>query len=90
MLLAALVLRKLRCEVVRYTVQYYYIVLYGPLSLCHCQQAAVEAAASPHWEIRNAASLCFVALVHRMLGFKNVIQKDVARHAVTASEFFHR
>lgn len=50
----------------------------------------MEAAASPHWEVRNAASLCFVALVHRMLGFKNVIQKDLARHAVTASEFFHR
>ena len=34
--------------------------------------AALAAASQPHWEVRNAASLCFVALLHRMLGLRNL------------------
>ncbi|GJP51779.1 hypothetical protein CLOM_g10921 [Closterium sp. NIES-68] len=65
-------------------------------------QAAVAAARSPHWEVRNAAGLCLVALLHRMLGFKNVARagrpwgreavvcRQTARQSMTAFEFFHR
>ncbi|CAI5526475.1 unnamed protein product [Closterium sp. Naga37s-1] len=65
-------------------------------------QAAVAAARSPHWEVRNAGGLCLVALLHRMLGFKNVpragrpwareqvVCKQTARQSMTALEFFLR
>ncbi|KAL2643811.1 hypothetical protein R1flu_011398 [Riccia fluitans] len=51
---------------------------------------AVQAFASSHWEVRNAATLAFTALVHRMIGFLNVYQRESARRAITGFEFFHR
>lgn len=37
-------------------------------------QAAVAAMGADAWEIRNAASLLFTALVLRMLGFRNMLK----------------
>lgn len=34
--------------------------------------AAVRGAAAPEWEVRNAANLCFAALVSRIVGYNNV------------------
>ncbi|KAL3696959.1 hypothetical protein R1sor_011035 [Riccia sorocarpa] len=51
---------------------------------------AVQAFASSHWEVRNAATLAFTALVHRMIGFLNTYQRESARRAITGFEFFHR
>ena len=37
-------------------------------------QVAVVAMASSAWEVRNAASLIFTALLIRMLGFRNLVK----------------
>ncbi|RZC60822.1 hypothetical protein C5167_022593 [Papaver somniferum] len=50
---------------------------------------AIRSFSSPYWEVRNSACLAYTALVRRMLGFLNV-QKQSARRALTALEFFHR
>ncbi|KAG6541059.1 hypothetical protein Mapa_017546 [Marchantia paleacea] len=51
---------------------------------------AIQAFSSSHWEIRNGATLAFTALVHRMIGFLNVYQRESAKRAITGFEFFHR
>lgn len=54
-------------------------------------QAAISALAAQHWEIRNAASMCFVALMTRVLGFMNVQSKlACAKRMPTGAEFFIR
>lgn len=54
-------------------------------------QAAISALAAPQWEVRNAASLCFVALLTRVLGFMNVQTKAACcKRMPTGAEFFVR
>jgi hypothetical protein len=43
-----------------------------------------------HWEVRNAASQMFTALVIRMVGFRNVLTRQAARRPITSKEFFDR
>ena len=40
-------------------------------------QVAVIAMASSAWEVRNAASLIFTALLIRMLGFRNLVKVHI-------------
>ena len=40
-------------------------------------QVAVIAMASSAWEVRNAASLIFTALLIRMLGFRNLVMVHI-------------
>jgi len=49
-------------------------------------RAAVRGAAAPDWEVRNAANLCFAALVTRAVGYSNAHRGE----AVSGGEFFHR
>jgi len=51
---------------------------------------AVDALSAQHWEVRNAAGLCFVAVSSRMVGYRNVPKGPSARRAVTGDEFFSR
>ncbi|KAK6913243.1 THADA/TRM732, DUF2428 [Dillenia turbinata] len=51
---------------------------------------SVRCFSSPYWEIRNSATLCFTALVRRMIGFLNVQKRESARRVLTGLEFFHR
>jgi len=53
-------------------------------------RAAVRGAAAPDWEVRNAANLCFAALVTRAVGYSNAHRGEPPRKAVSGSEFFHR
>ena len=41
-------------------------------------QAAVVAMGASAWEVRNAASLLFTALVLRMLGFRNMLKVQLS------------
>ncbi|KAJ3677358.1 hypothetical protein LUZ60_003082 [Juncus effusus] len=45
---------------------------------------------SPYWEVRNAATLAYTALLRRMVGFLNVQKRESARRSLTGLEFFHR
>lgn len=45
--------------------------------------AAVRGAAAPEWEVRNAANLCFAALVTRVVGYSNI--HKVRHHVRTSS-----
>ncbi|GAB2287907.1 hypothetical protein Dimus_022262 [Dionaea muscipula] len=51
---------------------------------------SIQSFSSPHWEVRNSASLAYTALVRRVLGFLNVQKRESARRALTGLEFFHR
>ncbi|KAL6758183.1 putative death-receptor fusion protein-domain-containing protein [Haematococcus lacustris] len=53
-------------------------------------QACVDALGSCSWEVRNAATLCFTALVVRMLGFRNAGQWEASKRSITGAEFFQR
>ncbi|KAL4419934.1 hypothetical protein ABPG75_007032 [Micractinium tetrahymenae] len=55
-------------------------------------QAAIRGMAAPQWEVRNAASLLFTALLVRVLGFRNHAGKGTvaAKRAPTAADFFAR
>jgi len=53
-------------------------------------RAAVRGAAAPDWEVRNAANLCFAALVTRAVGYSNAHRGEAPRKAVSGGEFFHR
>lgn len=45
--------------------------------------------AAPHWEVRNSATLCYTALLTRILGFANLSSTGLAaRRAPAAAEFF--
>ena len=39
-------------------------------------QVAILAMGSAAWEVRNAASLIFTALIIRMLGFRNLVKVE--------------
>ncbi|KAL0046958.1 hypothetical protein WJX82_002976, partial [Trebouxia sp. C0006] len=53
-------------------------------------QVAIIAMGGSAWEVRNAASLIFTALLIRMLGFRNLVKGESARRAITGAEFFNR
>ncbi|DBB01023.1 TPA: hypothetical protein ACH3X1_000923 [Trebouxia sp. C0004] len=53
-------------------------------------QVAIIAMGGSAWEVRNAASLVFTALLIRMLGFRNLVKGESARRAITGAEFFNR
>ncbi|KAL0033537.1 hypothetical protein WJX79_002523 [Trebouxia sp. C0005] len=53
-------------------------------------QVAIVAMGGGAWEVRNAASLIFTALLIRMLGFRNLVKGESARRAITGAEFFNR
>lgn len=38
-------------------------------------EVALRAMAAPQWEVRNAATLCYTALLVRILGFRNTATK---------------
>ena len=43
------------------------------------------------WQVRNAATLCLVALLTRVMGFRNVSKKNIAmRRNPTGLDFFSR
>ena len=47
---------------------------------------SILALVAPQWDVRNAAMLCFTALLVRVLGFSNVA--STGKRAMTAVEFF--
>jgi hypothetical protein len=49
-------------------------------------EVALKGLASPHWEVRNAGSMCFSALALRLLGFKN----EGNRSSLTSFQLFQR
>ncbi|GAQ83740.1 hypothetical protein KFL_001600100 [Klebsormidium nitens] len=52
---------------------------------------AVRGFASPHWEVRNAASLAYAALVLRMVGYLNLRQSERAhKKGISSLDFFNR
>lgn len=51
---------------------------------------SIRSFSSPYWEVRNAATLAYTALLRRMVGFLNVHKRESARRSVTGLEFFHR
>lgn len=53
-------------------------------------QVAILAMGAPEWEVRNAASLCFGALILRTVGFKNLAKGESSKRAITGAEFFQR
>jgi hypothetical protein len=56
-------------------------------------EVSIRALAAAYWEVRNGASLTFVALMTRVLGFKNASRdsKDApCKRAVTGLDFFLR
>lgn len=50
----------------------------------------IESFSDESWEVRNAVSLCFIALITRMVGFKNVIVTGSSQKPISAHEFFIR
>ncbi|KAK9842206.1 hypothetical protein WJX81_000582 [Elliptochloris bilobata] len=52
--------------------------------------AAVRGAAAQEWEVRNAANLCFAALVTRIVGYNNIHKGEVPRRAIGGAELFLR
>lgn len=55
-----------------------YPMLITPLCGGAGVEVAVVAMAAAAWEVRNAASLTFTALITRMLGFRNLIKVHIA------------
>jgi hypothetical protein len=59
-------------------------------------RTAMQAFSATHWEVRNAASLAYGALLSRTLGFMNVrgggggAGSGCNRRSTTGSDFFHR
>ncbi|KAJ3705719.1 hypothetical protein LUZ61_009424 [Rhynchospora tenuis] len=51
---------------------------------------SIRSFSSPYWEVRNAATLAYTALLRRMVGFLNVHKRESARRSLTGLEFFHR
>jgi thyroid adenoma-associated protein len=51
---------------------------------------SIRSFSSPYWEVRNAATLSYTALLRRMVGFLNVHKRESARRSLTGLEFFHR
>ncbi|GAB2212497.1 hypothetical protein Drorol1_Dr00020468 [Drosera rotundifolia] len=51
---------------------------------------SIRSFSSPHWEVRNGASLAYTALLRRVIGFLNVQKRESARRVLTGLEFFHR
>lgn len=54
--------------------------------ICGC----ITGLSDNHWEVRNAAALCFTSLTTRMVGYKNVALSGSSRKSITAHEFFAR
>lgn len=54
--------------------------------------ACIKAMADARWEVRNAATLCYAALLIRITGFANVLHRSSApgRKLITASDLFIR
>eukprot|EP00887_Chlorella_sp_A99_P000062 scaffold16.g62.t1 len=53
-------------------------------------EACILGLAAPQWEVRNAAMLCYTALLVRTLGFRNLAHVKDARKGLSAADFFHR
>ncbi|KAK9830510.1 hypothetical protein WJX72_012147 [[Myrmecia] bisecta] len=53
-------------------------------------KTAILGMSAPAWEVRNAASQLYTALVVRTLGFKNVTKGSTLRRTITGAEFFYR